>query len=328
MSGMKQQDKRKAVTYMVIGLLIFATSMQMGWLTSFGIDPIQLGAIQIGEADDVFFKIQVKESLGAMAAEDIIVNAYGDANADVYLGSATAASGLATFAGFSVKEGSSVWVQGRPAAPATADGYITPLTEFIVGMGDPADTVSAKTPDGSSILFVNNLHDSTEPIFAFFAPDGADLVSGTADNLTAGDLYFTMTIRINDDESWYGAPDFTDAVTGEEYIGGIWVVWKGTKDYDFEQGSARHHLTWSTPDNVYHAWNYDIRLWQDSLQTGDVNVATFTQTLSNGADFDKGAETLSLDIYDMMLVTGTSYALGNFVDGGALDPSAVAAYCD
>lgn len=323
---MKEQDKDKVKTALIITVLLVGAA-QMGWLTYFGIEPFKFGIDPLVDADDVYFKIQVKESLGAMASEDIIVNAY-DADGITYLGSATASSGLATFSGFSVKEGQSVWVQGRQAAPASADGYITPLTEFIVGQGDPSDTVSAKQRDGSSILFVSNLHDSTEPIFAFYAPDGQDLVSGTADNLTTADLYFSMTIRISDDECNYGAPDFVDRVTGEEYIGGIWVVWRGTNAYDFEQGSARHHISWSDPTYTYNAWNYDTRLWQDSLQTGDVNVFTAIMTLANGADFDQGAETLQLDVFDMMLVTGTTYGIGNFVDGGALAPAAVAAYID
>lgn len=328
MSGIKSQDKRKILAYAALGLLTFGFSMQMGWLTILGINPIQLGAIQIGDPDDVYFKIQVKESLGALASEDIIVNSY-DADGVTYLGSATASSGLATFSGFSVEEGQHVWVQGRQAAPASADGYITPLTEFIVGMGDPSDTVSAKNAvTGESILWVDNLHDSTEPVFAFYAPDGQDLVSGTADNLTTADLYFSMTIRISQDECWYGAPDFTDQVTGERYIGGIWVVWRGSNAYDFEQGSARYHYSWSDPTYTYNAWNFDTRLWQDSLQTGDVNVFTAIMTLANGADFDQGSETLQLDVFDMMLVTGTTYGIGNFVDGGALSPSAVAAYID
>ena len=325
----KKEDKRKIIKYGVVGALIFLLSMQMGLLTSFGISPISFTAEgPLPDADDVYFKVQVKEDLGAFASEDIIVNCYADAAGSEYLGSATAASGLATFSGFSVKEGQHVFLQGRQAAPASADGYITPITEFTVGLGDPADTVSAKnTATGESILWVRNLHASTEPIFAFYAPDGADLVSGTADNLTTTDLYFSMTIRIAEDECGYGAPDFVDAVTGEKYIGGIWIVWRGTNNYDFEQGSARYHLSWSDPTYSYHAWNYDVRLWQDSLKTGDVNVFTAIMTLANGADFDQGSETLSLDVYDMMLDTGTP-GIGNFVDGGALAPAAVTAYID
>ena len=326
---MKEQDKNKIKTFIIVAI-IAGGAAQMGWLSAFGIEPFTFGTIDLDlvGADDVYFKIQVKESLGAFASEDIIVNVY-DMDM-VYLGSATASSGLATFAGFSVKEGQHVFVQGRQAAPATADGYVTPLTEFIVGQGDAADTVSAKDAiTGESILWVDNLHDSTEPTFAVYAPDGQDLTAGTADNLTTADLYFSLTIRIAEDECWFGAPDFTDGVTGEDYIGGIWIVWRGSNSYDFEQGSARHHLSWDTTTYSYHAWNFDVRLWQDSLRTGDVNVYTMIMTLANGADFDQGAETLSIDVYDMMLNTGLGNPqIGNFIDGGALAPVGYVAYVD
>ena len=86
-------------------------------------------------------------------------------------------------------------------------------------------------------------------------------------------------------------------------------------------------MTWSDTSYSYHAWNFDTYLWQDSLRTGDNTVFTQVFTLANGADFDQGAETLSLDIYDMMLSTST-LGISNFVDGGALAPVGYVAYCD
>ncbi|MFW9890065.1 MAG: hypothetical protein ACFFER_17925, partial [Candidatus Thorarchaeota archaeon] len=103
--------------------------------------------------------------------------------------------------------------------------------------------------------------------------------------------------------------------------------------YTFEQGSARYYQKWSVGSTIIHAWNFDTRLWQDSLRTGDVNSATFTFTLANGADFDGGADTITLDVYDMMLYNvndlgNVIWSTSNFVDGGALAPSAVTAYID
>jgi len=322
---LKEQDKDKIKTALIVAILVVAAA-QMGWLSYFGIQPFTFTGVDLVGADDVYFKISVKESLGAFASEDIICNVY-DAD-DNYLGSATASSGVATFSGFNVKEGQHVFVQGRQAAPASADGYITPLTEFIVGQGDPQDTVTAKNAvTGESILWVDNLHDTAEPHFTYFAPDMANLASGSVDNLTTSDLYFTMNIYIDDDECWYGAPDFTDMVSGDKYIGGIWVLWSGADDYTFTQGSARHYQKWSVGSVIYHAWNFDTRLWQDSLRTGDVNAATYTFTLANGADFDGGTDTITMEIYDMMLDTG-SWSTSNFVDGGALAPAAVTFYID
>lgn len=328
---MKDQDKKRLQKIIAMAVIVmFAT--QMGWLSALGIHPIDFSGTGIippvGQGDEVYFKISVKESLGAYASEDIIVNAYGEAACTTYLGSATASSGLASFTGFSIVEGSHVWLQGRQGPPSTADGYITPVTEFIVGFGDPTDTVTAKNAvTGESTLWVDNLHDSTEPVFTFYAPDEANLASGSVDNLTTADLYFTMSIRIAEDECWYGAPDFTDAVSGEKYLGGIWVLMSGATDYTFTQGSARFYHKWSVGSVIYHAWNFNTRLWQDSLRTGDVNSASFTFTLANGADFDQGADTLTLDVFDMMLDTG-SWSASNFVDGGGLAPAAVTAYID
>jgi len=274
----------------------------------------------------VFPKVSVLESLGAFASEDIICNAYDESGN--FLATATASSGLATFSSLQVQEGSYIYIQGRSAAPASADGYVTPLMRFRVGNGDHADTVSAYSDAGQSILWVDNIHDSNDPHFTFRAPDGADLSAGSVDNLTTGDTHFTMNLYIDDDECWYGAPDFTDMVNGDVYKGGIWVVYKGnTNTYTFEQGSAREMIAWSDLSYSYVAWNFDVRLWQDSLRTGDLNTVTFTFTLADGADFDLGAETLALDVFDMMKVTGSN-ALGNFIDGGALTPDVVAAYCD
>lgn len=316
----------------VAALIVCAGGYNAGWFTG---TPVQTAIDSVLDVEtditvglnDVYFKVAVRESLGAYTAEDIICNAYDEAG--VWQGTATASSGLATFSSFSVKEGSYIWLQARQAVVASADGYVTPLAEYRVGNGDPTDTVSAYQVDsGQSIIWVDNLHDSTEPVFTFRAPDGADLVSGTADNLTTGDTYFTMNIYIADDDCWYGAPDFTDMVSGDTYKGGIWILWKADTDtYSFEQGSAREMLVWSDMSYSYVAWNFDIRLWQDSARTGDVNTATFTFTLSDGADFDGGANTLALDVFDMMKVASYN-AESNFEDGGALAPAAIAAYCD
>ena len=327
---MKKKDKKR-LQYLLVAGIIFMFALQGGYLTSFGLNPITLPALSpltpLG-ADDVYFKISVKESLGAYASEDIIVNCY-DMSGE-FLGSATASSGVATFNGFTVKEGSHVQLQGRQAAPASADGYITPVTEFVVGQGDPADTVSAiNVATGSSILWVDNLHDSTEPVWNITTIDN-QILTGVApvDNLTTGDLGISFRISIAEDECWYGAPDFTDMVDGKSYIGGIWLVIASSTDaYTFSQGSARYMYSWQEGSTVYRAFNFDVRLWQDSLRDGDVNVFTTSLYLANGADFDGGANTFTVDVYDMMLDTG-SPAFANFIDGGALAPLTGTAYVD
>ena len=278
--------------------------------------------------NDVFFKVAVKEDLGAFASEDIIVNAYSD-EIGTWLGSVTASSGLATFSASSVQEGSYVWLQARQAAPSSADGYITPLAKYRVGNGDPTDTVSAyNAGTGQSVIWVSNLHDSNVIHANFTMIDGADLSVAASDNLTTGDTYFTFNVYMDDDECWYGAPDFTDRVNGDEYIGGIWFVMRFAADtYTFEQGSARHLYAWSDLTYSYIAFNFNVRLWQDSLRTGDLNTYSAQIKLADGADFDMGADTVLIDVFDMYKDTG-GYSFGNFVNGGALDFAEITAYVD
>ena len=325
-----EQDKNKVKTALIIVVLV-AGAGQLGWLTYFGIEPLKFGLEGIiPPPDDVFFKVNVKEDLGAYASEDVIVNAYTKSGSTyTYFDSATASSGIATFSGTSLPEGSHIWLQARQAAPASADGYITPIREFIVGQGDATDTVSVKDAiTGESTLWVSNLHDSTEPIFSFEDIAGNSLSAGTADNLTTGDTHIIFTISIAEDECNYGAPDFTDVVNGDVYIGGIWVVLRtATDSYTFEQGSARYMHTWQDLTYEYYAFNFNVHLWQDSLRTGDINSFTTNLKLADGADFDGGANVWSMDVFDMMKVT-SSIAIGDFIDGGALAPAAVVAYCD
>lgn len=328
-TGLTQMGWAVVIVVALVGVGLYNSGYFAGTPIQTGIDAVLDVETDITVGlNDVFFKTQVREDLGAFASEDVIINAYTD-EAGTWLATATAASGIVTFSASTVKEGSYVWLQARAGAPSASDGYITPLAKYRVGNGDPTDTVSAYNAEtGQAVIWVSNLHDSEEPHFTFRAPDGADLSAGSIDNLTTGDTYFTLSIYIDDDECWYGAPDFTDMVSGDVYKGGIWVVWRGNANtYLFEQGAAREMIAWNTLTYSYVAWNFDTRLWQDSLITGDLNTATWTFTIADGDDFDLGTETLQLDVFDMMKVT-SSPAIGNFIDGGALDPSAVAAYID
>lgn len=324
---------------------------QMGWVSVFVIAIIVIGGYNAGwfadtavqtaidsvldvetditvGLDDVFFKVAVKEDLGAFASEDIIVNAYSD-EIGTWLGSVTASSGLATFSASQVQEGSYVWLQARQAAPASADGYVTPLAKYRVGNGDATDTVSAYNAEtGQSVIWVSNLHDSNVIHANFTCIDGADLSIAASDNLTTGDTYFTFSVYMDDDECWYGAPDFTDMVNGDTYIGGIWFLMRFAADtYEFEQGSARHHYAWTDLGYSYIAFNFDVRLWQDSLRVGDFNTYSTQIKLANDADFDGGADTILIDVFDMYKDTG-GYSYGNFGNGGALDFSEITAYVD
>lgn len=276
--------------------------------------------------NDVYFKVAVREDLGAFAAEDVIVNAYNEAG--VWQGTATASSGLATFSSFSVKEGTYIWLQARQAAPASTDGYITPLAEFRVGNADPTDTVSAYSVDsGQSIIWVRNLHDSTEPVFIMSDSQGNDMGTAfTDDNVSTADTFVRLLVSVTDDECGYGAYDFVDMVSGDEYKGGIWFVWRGTESVDFAQGSARELISWSDPTYVYYAWNFYEQLWQDSLRSEDHNSYSVVLALQGSSTFAT-AQTLQLDLFDLMKVGGT-LSINSFVDCGALAPAAFAAYVD
>jgi hypothetical protein len=286
----------------------------------------------VGDGDMVYPKVQVKESLGAYADEDIIVNAYSSPSGgfDTWLGSATASSGIATF-GFQVEEGTTIYLQGRAAAPATADGYITPITQFIVGQGDDTDTVSCRNAQtNQDTLWVNNLHDSTEPLWNMTTIDSGQILLGSSrtDNLTTADLGFVFRISIADDDCWFGAADFTDGQSEKSYSGGIWLLIKsGTDSYSFDAGAAREHISWYEDGAYYYAWNFYVQLWQSSTLDNDQNTYTAVVYIAGGNDFDKGASTLTCDVYDMKLVTG-SPQVADFVDGGALATLTGTGYVD
>jgi hypothetical protein len=315
----------------IVVVLVVAGGYNAGWFTG---TPVQSAIDTVFDVEtditvglnDVFFKTQVREDLGAFADANIIVNAYSD-ETGTWLATATASSGLATFSAASVKEGSYVWLQARQAAPSSADGYVTPLAKYRVGNGDPTDTVSAYNAEtGQAVIWVRNLHDSTAPTFVFTDASGDDVKDGTTDNITTTDTFFRVMVAVLDDECGYGALDFTDMVSGDSYKGGIWIVWRGTKTLDFEQGSARELLSWGTPDYVYYAWNFYTQLWQDSLRSGDQNSITATIQLS-GSDTFADTDTLQFDIFDLMKVSG-SVSINSFVDGGSLSPTAITAYID
>jgi len=275
------------------------------------------------EGDEVYFKVAVKENLGAYSAvSSCVVYAYDeDGN---YLTSVTTDSdGIATFDTMTFLEGTHVWLQARQAAPATADPYVSPLIEFIVGNGDPADTVSARNAEtGESTLWVRDVT-GTAPTMSLYDDAGNSISGGSSHNLTTSDSQWKIDLFLSTDDVWYGAEDFTDMVSGDSYIGGIWVVWKGTKTQQFEQGNADAFYTWSDPTHVYYAWHFDTALWTDSLRTGDNDSFSNVFKLSGSNTFT--ADTVTIDVFDLYKDSG-SMNINNFVDGGAVGVTAATVY--
>ena len=282
--------------------------------------------ITVGE-NMVYPKVEVRETLGAFATSDQIINAYDENGA--WLGTATSTGGVATFATLYVQEGSYIWLQARQAAPDAAIPYVMPLERFRVGNGDDGDTVSMYNDAGQGVCWVRAVHATTEPLFKIYAPDGVELTTGYAtDNLTTGDTYARFEITNFVDEDCYGSPDFTDMVSGISYKGGIWVVIKtATDSYAFTKGEAREFFTFTDLTYEYYCWNFDTFLWQDSLRTGDVSTFSAYLTLSGTNEFDGGANVFTLDVYDMMLDDG-SHAISNFIDGSGINPVEIAFYVD
>lgn len=312
---------------MVIGvalLLVLVGSYNYGLFDNLmSSTPLAPPTTDVGQGDEVYFKISVKKDLGSYAAGTSIDVYIYDADGN-YMMSATSdgTTGVATFNVATVKEGSHVWLQARQAAPTSADPYITPLTEFVVGFGDPTDTVSIRNVEtGESTLWVRDVT-GTAPTMSLYDDAGNNITAG-AHNLTTSDTQWKIDLYLSIDDVGYGAADFTDMITGDEYIGGIWVVWKGTVTQQFEQGNADEFYSWSDPTNVYYAWHFDEQLWTDSLRTGDVDDFANVFKLSGTNTFN--ADTASIDVFDLYKNSG-SMNINNFIDGGSVGITAATVY--
>ena len=242
-------------------------------------------------------KIYCKKIL-ARTSSDQLIDIY-NYNME-YIETVTTSSGVATLAHMYHTE-QSLWAQGRQAAPASADPYVTPITEFTVPGADAGDTVSLGT------LWVRDVT-GTAATFGVRALDGQAISDNTVNYLNTTDTAFTVTLSSIDDNTYYGMESFIDYQTNREYLGGLWFVWKGTlgqsfaSDYAFADGT-----------NVYYVFHIAAHLVDDlNIATDDVISAVIAT--QGGAALVADA-TVVLDVYDgIWLIGGGVSTVASFLD--------------
>jgi len=314
-----KKDKKRA--YMIFGVIFIAIfAMQMGWLQGVGIAPSPyLPAYQSGYeipvGTEVYVKITIRDELTNAAGGNAIVNMYDESGA--FIDTCTTASGVGTFSG-QYPVGDSVWLQCRPAAPATADPYITPLTEFIVSpAGESADTVVLKNAaTGMAILWLKDVSAANLTMSISNGFDNATISDPTENYLNATDSAIRVSITVNSADCFYGASDFTDQVTHKAYDCGVFFVWKGTFPQLWEVAPK---YTFSDPTNVYYIWEMSQGIFYDS--NGNVADKTATAVFSVTDTFVADTAVV-LDIVDIIDIAQIGGA-GCLVHGGATGVTAI-----
>jgi hypothetical protein len=308
---MKRKDKERLKLLTVAGV-IFMIALQGGFLTSFGLNPIAFNSNPLvpGGGIDVYVKINTKNSI-SKATCDLIVNLY-DMNGD-FVDTVTTSSGLGTF-GVMLKTGQSYQVQARQAAPATTTYYLSPLTRVTVPTGAEAgDTVSFEP------LFVDQVTTSNPTMVIRNGFNNVTVDDNTVDYFNTTDTGATVTILNSVANTYYGCDTFTDMKTGKQYMGGVWILWKGTANqpWDTTPDYAAYDQTYS-----WYVWRMD-RLPYDS--NGDISLRTSSLVLSVGSDTFTSDATVVIDAFDMFCLTdwlGGSYSAA-FVDGHSVGVTAI-----
>ena len=245
----------------------------------------------------VTVKIYCKKLL-ARTSSDQLIDIY---NYDLtYIETVTTSSGVATL-GHMYHTEQSLWAQGRQAAPASADPYVTGLTEFIVPVADAGDTVSLGT------LWVRDVT-ATAATFAVTPTTGAAVSDTSTAYFNTTDTAFTVQLTAIDSNTYYGMESFTDHQTGREYLGGLWFVWKGTigqsfaADYAFADGT-----------NVYYVFYIGAELVDDANSAIDDILSAVIAT-QGGAALVEDA-TVNLDVYDgIWLINNGVNSVASFID--------------
>lgn len=302
--------------------LIFVVALQTGLLSQFGLDPI---GFQSGYDEDrtqpvtyeVYCKITTRTLL-SKSTVDVVVNMYDlDGN---FIDTVTTSSGIGTF-GMMLPVGTHVLLQARPNTPASADPYITPVSEWVVpSAGESADTVSLRNVEtDESILWLRDVA-SSAPSFTVTDGLGNSVSDKTKNYFNTTDNALKISLTLSVSNTYYGAEDFVDYETGKEYAGGVWFVWKGTTTQAF----TNYDYTFSNPDNVYYIWKISDGIFYDV--NGNVADASVSATipLQSGSTFSTDA-TVVLDCYDMLWLNGNGAPqdANAFINGGAIDVSAI-----
>jgi hypothetical protein len=308
-----KKDKKRIYVFFAL-LFIGLFSMQMGWLSVIGINPSPYlpsyqSGYEIAPGTEVYVKITTRIVM-THATTDLIVNMY-DASGH-FIDTCTTSSGVGTFSS-QYQVGSSVWLQGRQAAPASADPYITPLTEFTVSSaGESADTVVLKNAaTGDAILWFRDVSGSAATMVIRNGFDN-NTIASTAEYVNTTDDAIKVSLTVVSADCYYGGEDFTDMVTGRQYDCGVFFVWKGTVPQLWQVAPK---YTFSDPTNVYYIWEISSGIFYDS--NGNIGDRTVTAVFSvtAGNTFADDA-TLVLDINDMIDISQLGGA-GCLIDGGS-----------
>jgi hypothetical protein len=323
---MKNKDKSR-LKILLAASVIFIIAMQGGYLTGFGINPITFAGIplipQIG-SDMVAFKVSVAEENDlSHTASDVAIYAYADSNGapGELIQSVTASSGIATFT-TQVLEGSYVWLQARQAAPGSETHFISPPTKYLVQFGDPTDTVSLKNAvTGSSYLWVDECGDTAPTLLAMNSSYYAVNTTANFEVKTAETtLNFRLTYSSSDADEVFGYPaDFKDLVTGESYLGGIWLVLKCNNSAPF----SGYSYTFADQSYTYYVFDMGSTMQDISgTTTGDLTVINLAVSLVSGGDWGNDIQIVA-DVYQCLLqINGDIESSACFVATHSIDVTA------
>ena len=313
--NMKITKKDKKRLYWLFGAaFIFLFVAQMGWLQQYGIMRpsdylgLQSGYTNVPVGTEVYCKITTRTLL-SLSTSDLIVNMY-DASGN-FIDTVTTSSGVGTFSGMYLV-GSSVWLQARQAAPASADPYVSPLAEYIVSSaGESADTVVLKNAaTNEAILWLQDVGDDDGMVIR----NGFDnnTITSTVQYINTTDDAVKVSLTLSTSNVFYGCTDFKDMITGRQYDGGVFVMWKGTVP---QLWSDAPKYTFSDPTNVYYIWEISPGIFYDANGNLADRSVTAVFTVTAGNTFAADA-TVVIDIFDMVDLAqlGSSACL---IDGGS-----------
>jgi hypothetical protein len=275
---------------------------------------------------EVYVKITTRVLLG-LGTTDLIVNMY-DMSGN-FMDTCTTSSGVGTFSGMYLV-GDSVQLQARQAAPATADPYISPLSEWVVSSaGESADTVVLRSVvDDKAILWLK------DAAGAEGATGGTMILRNGWDNQTISDAVnnefnttdsaFKATLTLAASNTYFGGDDFVDMITGRQYKGGVFLFWKGTASQSW---ANTPDYTFSDPSNIYYVWKISDGLYYDA--NGAMTTRTVTAVISITAAAGSFADdaTVIIDICDLLDISQMDTS-AMFVDGGATTITAITSAID
>ncbi len=300
---------------LIFGILVAA---EMGYIPQIG-QPSQWLAPQaeyvVDEGTEVYVKITTRLMLG-LGTTDLVVNMYDEAGN--FIDTVTTSSGVGTFSGM-YAVGREVQLQGRQAAPASADPYITPLTAFIVSnAGESADTVVLKNKaTKDSILWFKDVSGSAPTMVIRNGFDN-NTISDTTQQLNTTDDAFKASLTVASSNCYYGADSFTDMITGRSYAGGVFLYWKGTVTQQWENVPT---YTWSDPTNTHYVWKIADAIWYDA--NGDISSRTVTAVISITAGNTFADDTsVTIDMFDMIDLSQMGSS-GCLIDGGSTGVTAI-----